>query len=77
LPRWPSSPRVADRLFAPLSLGGYRLACERANRIAGVGSVAGAMILDDCQPSQPVSVIEIYGTALAAYTLRRAEVGRS
>lgn len=42
---------------------GYRLACEMADRIAGVGSVAGAMILDDCHPSQPVSIIEIHGTA--------------
>jgi polyhydroxybutyrate depolymerase len=41
----------------------YRLACERADRVAGVGSVAGAMILDDCHPSRPVKVIEIHGTA--------------
>lgn len=41
----------------------YRLACEVAERIVGVGSVAGAMIIDDCQPSRPVSVIEIHGTA--------------
>ena len=40
----------------------YRLGCELAPRIAGVGSVAGAMILDDCHPSQPVSVVEIHGT---------------
>ncbi|MFP5319727.1 MAG: alpha/beta hydrolase family esterase [Acidimicrobiia bacterium] len=41
----------------------YRLACEEAGRIAGVGSVAGAMVLDDCHPVRPVSVIEIHGTA--------------
>jgi polyhydroxybutyrate depolymerase len=40
----------------------YRMGCERAERIAGVGSVAGAMILEDCQPSRPVAVIEIHGT---------------
>lgn len=34
-----------------------------AGRIAGVGSVAGAMVLDDCHPARPVAVIEIHGTA--------------
>ena len=56
----------AARVFATgVSAGGmmaYRLACAMADRIAGVGSVAGAMILDDCHPSRPVSVIEIHGT---------------
>jgi polyhydroxybutyrate depolymerase len=55
------------RVFAVgVSAGGmmaYRLACEMADRIAGVGSVAGAMILDDCHPSKPVSIVEIHGTA--------------
>ncbi|MCA1676029.1 MAG: polyhydroxybutyrate depolymerase [Actinobacteria bacterium] len=49
-----------------VSVGGmmaYRMGCELADRIAGVGSVAGAMILDECRPSRPVSVIEIHGTA--------------
>jgi polyhydroxybutyrate depolymerase len=41
----------------------YRLGCERADRIAGIGSVAGAMILDDCHPSKPVAVVELHGTA--------------
>lgn len=40
----------------------YRFACERADRITGVGSVAGAVVVDPCQPSRPVSVIEIHGT---------------
>jgi len=40
----------------------YRLACERPGLIAGVGSVAGAMILDRCKPEQSVPVIEIHGT---------------
>lgn len=56
----------AARVFAVgVSAGGmmaYRLGCEMAGRIAGVGSVAGAMILDDCHPAKPVSVIEIHGT---------------
>jgi len=41
----------------------YKLACDQAGRIAGVGSVAGAMVLDACQPTKPVSVIEVHGTA--------------
>lgn len=42
---------------------GYRMGCQIADRVAGVGSVAGSMILDDCRPSRPVSVIELHGTA--------------
>lgn len=41
---------------------GYRLACEHADRITAVGSVAGAVVVDPCQPSRPVSVIELHGT---------------
>lgn len=41
----------------------YRLGCDLAGRLAGVGAVAGAMVLDDCQPSRPLSVIAIHGTA--------------
>lgn len=41
----------------------YRLGCQDADRIAGVGSVAGAMLLETCHPARPVSIIEIHGTA--------------
>lgn len=41
----------------------YRMGCDLAPRIAGVGSVAGAMVLDDCHPSRPVPVVEVHGTA--------------
>ena len=40
----------------------YRLACERADRVTAVGVVAGAVTVDGCQPSRPVSVLEIHGT---------------
>ncbi|MEO7443543.1 MAG: PHB depolymerase family esterase [Acidimicrobiales bacterium] len=57
----------AARVYAVgVSAGGvmsYRLGCDLAGRIAGVGSVAGSMLLDDCLPTRPVSVIEIHGTA--------------
>ena len=56
-----------DRVFAVgVSAGAimaYRLGCELAGRIAGVGSVAGAMVLDECHPAKPVAVVEIHGTA--------------
>ncbi|MDP8961061.1 MAG: hypothetical protein M3N32_05530 [Actinomycetota bacterium] len=41
----------------------YRFACERAERIAGVASVAGALTLEACRPAEAVSVLEIHGTA--------------
>ncbi len=41
----------------------YRMGCELAPKIAGVGSVAGAMLVDGCHPARPVPVIEIHGTA--------------
>ena len=45
------------------SMLAYVYACEHADRVTAVGSVAGSMILDWCHPSQPVSVIEVHGTA--------------
>ena len=41
----------------------YRLACELADRIAGIGVFAGALGVETCDPSQPVSVIHVHGTA--------------
>jgi polyhydroxybutyrate depolymerase len=56
-----------DRVYATgVSAGAmmaYRLACEQPGRIAGVGKVAGAMVLDECQPDRGVPVMEIHGTA--------------
>ncbi len=48
----------------------YRLACERADRIGAVASVAGAVVTGDCQPARPVSVLEVHGTEdpLVPYT---------
>jgi len=48
--------------FSAGAIMAHKLGCDLAGRIAGVGSVAGAMVLDDCRPSRPVSVIEIHGT---------------
>lgn len=55
------------RIYAVgVSAGGimaYRLACDLAGRFAGVGAIAATMLLDDCHPSRPMSVIAINGTA--------------
>jgi len=55
-----------DRVFAfGHSNGGimsYRLACELADRIAGIGVVAGTLGVDDCDPAEPVSVLHVHGT---------------
>ena len=43
----------------------YRLACERADRFAAIGPVAGLMaekLAASCAPSQPVAVLSFVGT---------------
>jgi len=55
------------RVFATgFSNGGFlshRLACEMSDRIAAIGSVAGVMGIGECQPSRPVSVLQLHGTS--------------
>jgi polyhydroxybutyrate depolymerase len=43
----------------------YRMACEHADRIAAIVSVAGATFDDvsGCRPSQAVSVLQVHGTS--------------
>ena len=43
----------------------YRMACQHADTIAGIASLAGATFADttDCTPSEPVSVLQIHGTS--------------
>jgi polyhydroxybutyrate depolymerase len=42
----------------------YRMACDRADKITAIASLAGATFLDDskCKPSQAVNVLQIHGT---------------
>jgi polyhydroxybutyrate depolymerase len=42
----------------------YRMACEHADRITAIVSLAGAMTADSarCTPSRPVTVLQIHGT---------------
>lgn len=39
----------------------YRLASELADEIAAIAPVAGAMAMNNCSPSQPVSVVHFHG----------------
>lgn len=60
-------PRIdPDRVFVVgFSAGAmmaYRFACEAADVVRGVGSVAGTMVLEDCNPSRPVAAMEVHGT---------------
>ena len=43
----------------------YRMACERADLVAAIVSLAGVTFADpaDCKPSEPVSVAHVHGTA--------------
>jgi len=43
----------------------YRMACESADLIAGLASLAGTSFLDPsrCAPSEPVNILHIHGTA--------------
>ncbi|AUX39854.1 uncharacterized protein SOCE26_012490 [Sorangium cellulosum] len=43
----------------------YRMACDHADLIAAVASLAGATFADpaDCTPSEPVAALQIHGTA--------------
>jgi polyhydroxybutyrate depolymerase len=54
--------------FAGHSNGGFmshRMACDHADRVAAIMSLAGATWADSsqCQPSEPVSVVQVHGTA--------------
>jgi polyhydroxybutyrate depolymerase len=42
---------------------GIRLGCELSDKIVAVGVQSGTLELDQCQPSQKVSLLEIHGTA--------------
>lgn len=55
------------RVFAAgMSNGAFfvnRLACELAEAIAAIGTVAGGLMLKSCTPGRPVSVLAFHGTA--------------
>lgn len=41
----------------------YRLACDAADLVAGIASLAGGDASTVCEPSRPVAVLQIHGTA--------------
>jgi len=55
----------------------YRMACDHADVVAAVASLAGATYLDpaDCTPSAPVRTLQICGTADATYEGADAGMG--
>ena len=55
---------VRDVYFFGHSNGGfmsYRMACDHADRITAIGSLAGSDAWTECTPSQPVSVLQVHG----------------
>jgi polyhydroxybutyrate depolymerase len=40
----------------------YRLACDLADRLAGVVSIAGQSPIGDCKPARPLPILEMHGT---------------
>ncbi|MBL9174260.1 MAG: alpha/beta fold hydrolase [Verrucomicrobiales bacterium] len=51
------------------SMMAYRMACETSDLIAAIAALAGMMPLEylDCQPSGPVNILHIHGTADEQY----------
>lgn len=66
--------------FVGHSNGGFmsfRMACDHADRVAAIVALAGAMPADiaSCQPSEPVSVLAIHGTADATIAYAGGALG--
>lgn len=66
--------------FAGHSNGGfmsYRMACEHADTIAAIVSMAGAMTDDAklCIPTNPVSVVQVHGTADSTIAFAGSSIG--
>ena len=55
------SKRIYASGFSNSAIFSYRLACEMSDTFAAIGSVAGYLLTDPCQPQQPVSVMEVHG----------------
>lgn len=54
----------------------YRMACDAAHRVAAIASLAGATWADvsKCDPSEPVSVLQVHGTADVAIAYEGGEI---
>lgn len=47
----------------------YRMACEAADVVAGIGVVGASLEVEPCQPSRPVSVAAVHGEADANHPI--------
>jgi polyhydroxybutyrate depolymerase len=56
-----------DRIYAAGMSNGammcHRLGCELSDKIAAIGAVSGTIMVDRCEPTRPVPIIMVYGTA--------------
>lgn len=41
----------------------YRLACELSDKIAAIAPITGGIMIENCKPQHPVSIIHFHGTA--------------
>jgi len=58
------------RIFMVGTSGGgtlsYRVACDLSDKVAAIASVSGIDVVPGCKPTEPISVMEVHGTADAA-----------
>jgi polyhydroxybutyrate depolymerase len=40
----------------------HRIGCELSTKVAGIAPIAGALMVEDCRPAEPISVIFFHGT---------------
>lgn len=55
--------RVFATGFSNGSMFAHRLACELSDRVAAVAPVSGVIMVSNCQPKRPMSVMIFHGTA--------------
>lgn len=57
----------------------HRMACDRADRVAAIASLAGATWADpaECQPSEPVSILQVHGDADATIRYEGGDIARN
>ncbi len=53
--------RIYASGFSNGGLLSYRLGCDMADTFAAVAPVAGVLVYDECQPGQPVALIDFHG----------------
>ena len=41
----------------------HRIGCELSTKVAGIAPIAGAIMVDECRPAEPIAVIFFHGTA--------------